>query len=241
MLLLRLCAAAAVTGSVALMLSPPKTHTYLCRGMRAQRRVGGLSGHHHVEGQQPGQSRLLERAHPAGTASPAPAAPPAHCAAGGAGAEARHVICKFLIAARSRHRRTRRIRRTQLTYVDESGGLVSLDAVRDAEALGDFINSAGMMGVVVEVVLRCRPRRPIRSVITVIPGGSGLARRLLEMRQRCDNLFAIVKPAASAAASFAYVEQRHATHRTSKPLWCVAPSDLRSSAALHPPPPRRPN
>ena len=222
------------------MLSPPQTHTYLCRGMRAQRRIGGLSGHHHVEGQQPGQSRLLERAHPAGTACAGGATSAQH-AASGAGAEARRVVWEFLIAARSRHRRIRRIRRTQLTYVDETGRLVSLDAGRDAEALGDFINSAGMMGVVVEVVLRCRPRRPIRSVITVIPGGSGLARRLLEMRQRCDNLFAIVKPAASAAASFAYVEQRHVTHRTSKPLWCVLTSDLRSSAALRPQPPRRPN
>lgn len=109
----------------------------------------------------------------------------------------------------------------QLTYVDEHGLLVTLEAGRDAQALGDFINSAGMMGVVVSVVLRCRPRRPIRSVITVVPGGPGLARRLLEMRQRCDNLFAIVKPAASAAVSFAYVEQRHATRRTSKPLWRV--------------------
>lgn len=49
----------------------------------------------------------------------------------------------------------------------------------------------------------CRPRQPISTKVSVLTAGRSLARKLLKMRSKCDNMFCIIRP-----GNLAYVEQR---------------------------------
>jgi len=83
---------------------------------------------------------------------------------------------------------------TGITYVDENGGLRTLTDVKDGAAFYEFKCSFGLSGIVVECWLEVRPATLCRSDTSIVAVDSPekLASALLDLRDQCDALLAIV-------------------------------------------------
>jgi hypothetical protein len=82
----------------------------------------------------------------------------------------------------------------ELTYVDERGELRRLSDHEDGAAFHEFKCSFGLSGLVVECLLEVRPATLCRTDTSILAFTSpeDLAEGLLDARERCDSLFAIV-------------------------------------------------
>lgn len=81
-----------------------------------------------------------------------------------------------------------------LTYVDDKGALRTLSDYKDGAAFYAFKCSLGLAGIIVECQLEVRPARLCRSDVSIAPYDSpqALAAGMIDMRDQCDALLAIV-------------------------------------------------
>ncbi len=83
---------------------------------------------------------------------------------------------------------------TAITYVDDKGALRTLSDHKDGAAFYEFKCSFGLSGVVVECELEVRPATLCKSDVSIAGFASpeALAAGILEAREKCDALLAIV-------------------------------------------------
>ena len=83
---------------------------------------------------------------------------------------------------------------TALTYVDQQGGLRTLDQTGDPVALAEFKCSCGLMGIIVECLVAVRPASLCRSRFSLLGKESPeqLAAAIRQMQGECDALWARV-------------------------------------------------
>ncbi|KAK9840734.1 hypothetical protein WJX81_001117 [Elliptochloris bilobata] len=91
-----------------------------------------------------------------------------------------------------------------LTFVDHRGRVVRLSREADELALERCLRAHGLLGVMIDATLDSRAASLMRTRIRMLSSGHArrLARRLMALRARCDDLCALVTP------SGCYVEQR---------------------------------